>query len=272
MCKVLNVSRSTYYSNSNKPPSNRDIENQELRTKILTIYADSKNRLGAYKIQRRLFVEYGINISVGRVYRLMKSMQLPKMSTAKPRFISSSNEVRLSCPNHLKQQFNPNKPNLIWVSDITYVSVAGKFRYVCVVIDLFARKVISYKVSNKIDTKLVVDTFKSAYNKRNQPSSLMFHSDRGSQYNSKEFRKLLDSLNIVQSFSAKGHPYDNAVVESFFKYLKKEELDRRTFTTETQLKLSLFEYIESFYNPKRPHSANNFMSPDEKELAFISHL
>ncbi len=144
------------------------------------------------------------------------------MYTAKPRFVSTSSAISLSCPNHLKQQFNLCKPNLIWVSYITYVSVAGKFHYICVVIDLFARKVITYKVCHKIDTYLVIDTFKSAYDKRNQTAGLMFHSDRGSQNNSKEFRKLLDSLSIVQSFSAKGHPYDNAVAESFFKYLKIE--------------------------------------------------
>lgn len=224
--------------------------------------------MGAYKIRQRLIVECNKKISVGRVYRLMKSMNLPKMSTAKPvsTYVKPETET---CENHLKQKFNPDKPNLIWVSDITYVKVATGFCYVCVIIDLFSRKVIAYKTSHKIDTKLVRDTFFLAYSKRNQPKGVMFHSDRGVQYTSKDFRKILDDAEFVQSFSAKGHPYDNAVAESFFKYLKKEELNRRTFNTINVLNLSLFEYIEGFYNKNRPHSANNFLSPNEKENLFL---
>jgi transposase InsO family protein len=223
--------------------------------------------MGAYKIQRRLLVEYGRKISVGRVYRLMKSMCLPKMSTIKPVSTYPKTEQE-ECKNHLKQQFNQAKPNLAWVSDITYVKVAGRFAYVCVILDLFSRKVIAYKTSAKIDTKLVLDTFYSACEKRGYPKGVLFHSDRGCQYTSKDFRNILDKEEFVQSFSAKGHPYDNAVAECFFKYLKKEELNRRTFNTIKELNLSLFEYIEGYYNTKRPHSSNDQLTPDEKEQAF----
>jgi len=99
----------------------------------------------------------------------------------------------------------------------------------------------------------------------------MFHSDRGTQYTSKEFRKELDRVDFVHSFSAKGHPYDNAVIESFFKYLKHEELNRRTFNTLQELNLSLFEYIEGFYNKNRPHSANEWLSPNEKEMEYFGY-
>jgi putative transposase len=268
LCRVLNVNRSTYYKHFNKKDSNRTLENQILRTQILYIYSHSKKRLGAYKIRQRLIVEYDNKASVCRVYRLMKSMLLPKMSTSKP--ISTNLKTdEFECTNLLKQNFNPTKPNLVWVSDITYVKVASHFCYLCVIIDLFSRKVISYKTSSKIDTKLVLDTFYLAYSKRNCPTGVMFHSDRGSQYTSKEFRKALDNLDFVQSFSAKGHPYDNAVAESFFKYLKKEELNRRYFHSIQQLNISLFEYIEGFYNSRRPHSFNQFLSPDEKENLFF---
>lgn len=214
-------------------------------------------------------MEYGKKISAGRVYRLMKSMSLPKMSTAKPvsAYLRSSQE---DCKNILGQKFNPQKPNLVWVSDITFVKVAGRFCYVCVIIDLFSRKVIAYKTSAKIDTPLVLDTFALAYAKRNAPKGVMFHSDRGCQYTSKEFRKTLDKADFVQSFSAKGHPYDNAVAESFFKYLKKEELNRRIFNSLQDLNLALFEYIEAFYNKQRPHSANGFLSPDEMEALSLN--
>ncbi len=199
----------------------------------------------------------------------MKAMKLPKMSTVKP-FAQYAKSDNISCQNLLKQKFNPDKPNLVWASDITYVKTGGVFCYICVIIDLFSRKVIAYKVSTKIDTKLVIDTFYSAYHKRNCPQSVMFHSDRGAQYTSKDFRMILDEIGFVQSFSAKGHPFDNAVVESFFKYLKKEALDRISFSSVHQLKLALFEYIEAFYNKKRPHFANNLLSPIEKESLFFS--
>lgn len=264
----MNVNRSTYYKHFNERQTPRNIENQELRSNILSIYSRSKKRLGAYKIRQRLIVEQGKKVSVGRIYRMMKSMSLPKMSTVKP-VVSGKKVEESDCENLLKQKFNPKKPNLVWVSDITYVRVAGKFCYVCVIIDLYARKVIAYKTSTKIDTKLVLDTFAAACLKRKNPKGVMFHSDRGCQYTSADFRKALDNAEFVQSFSAKGHPYDNAVAESFFKYLKKEELNRRCFNSLNELNLSLFEYIESFYNKSRPHSANDFLSPDEKELIFF---
>ncbi|MDR1769433.1 MAG: IS3 family transposase [Hungatella sp.] len=138
----------------------------------------------------------------------------------------------------------------------------------CVIIDLFSRKVIAYKTSTRINTQLALDTFYYAYTKRGYPKNVLFHSDRGCQYTSQEFRKVIDHADFIQSFSAKGHPYDNAVAESFFKYLKKEELHRRNFSSLKELNLSLFEYIEGFYNRRRPHSANGFLSPEEKERLF----
>jgi putative transposase len=265
LCRVLQVNRSTYYKHFSSPPAPRTIENQEIRSKILTLYSSSDKRMGVYKISKRLAVEYGIHISSGRVYRLMKSMNLPKMSTVKPAFKPLKADNSLPCPNVLKQKFTTAKPNLVWVSDITYIKVNGKFRYLCVIIDLFSRKVISYSVSNKPDAELVTHAFRSAYAKRNPAGTLIFHSDRGCQYTSKKFRSLLDSFHVVQSFSAKGYPYDNAVAESFFKYLKLEETNRRSYYSTEELKLSLFQYIEGYYNKKRPHSANNMLSPDEKE-------
>jgi putative transposase len=136
LCRVLAVNRSTYYKYVSRKPSTRAIQNQELKTKILTLYSASKKRLGAYKIRRRLFVEYGISISIGRVYRLMKSMQLPKMSTVKPVVTYPSSAEKLDFVNKLNQQFHPEQPNLVWASDITYVRVQQKFCYLCVIMDL----------------------------------------------------------------------------------------------------------------------------------------
>ena len=248
------------------------MQNQKIRSCILSIYSASKKRLGAYKICYLLGVEYGINISIGRVYRVMRSMDLPKMSTVKPKFIYAKKETSSAYNNEVKQNFTTDSPNLVWVSDITYVKVNGSFYYICVIIDLFSRKVISYCVSNRINEQLVSDTFKKAFTLRNKPGNLIFHSDRGSQYTSQNFRKSLDKCGVIQSFSAKGYPYDNAVAESFFKFLKQEEIGRRTFYNKQQLELSLFEYIEGFYNSKRPHSANNMLPPDQKEKLYFDNL
>lgn len=266
LCRVLGVNRSTYYGYVNRKPSARTLENQQLRTAILEIYGKSRKRFGAHKIRQRILVEYGINISVGRVYRLMKEMQLPKMSTVKPKYVKSFTED-IECPNLLQKKFAPSAPNQVWVSDITYVRVGGQFRYVCAILDLFARKLIACNFASRPTAKLVIDAFNSAYLERGMPKGLLFHSDRGSQYTSREFRKLMDSLDVVQSFSAKAHPYDNAVIESFFRYLKQDELNRKSFNSDKELSLSLFEY-ENFYNSQRPHSFNDGLTPSEMEDIF----
>ena len=165
------------------------------------------------------------------------------------------------------QNFNPSAPNQVWVSDITYIRVGSRFYYLCIIIDLFARKVIAYRVSPKMNVQLSIDTFQAAWTTRGEPSGLLFHSDRGCQYTAKEFRKLLDGHDVIQSFSAKGHPYDNAVAESFFKFLKLEEINRKTYISLNELQLSLFTYIH-FYNAQRPHGSNAYLTPDEKETAF----
>ena len=270
LCRVLRVNRSTYYKHFKQQQSPRALENQHLRSAILEVYIKSHKRFGAHKIQQRLSVEYGISISVGRVYRLMKTMQLPKMSTVKPYSILFKPEIGLDCPNLLQKKFNPAEPNQVWVSDFTYIRVGGRFCYVCVIIDLFARKLIACKTSAGLNTKLATDTLEAAYHSRREPKRVLFHSDRGCQYTSFEFRKLIDELNFIQSFSAKAHPFDNAVAESFFKFLKLEETNRRTFYTLDELNMALFEYSH-FYNCFRPHSFNNGLTPSEMEDAFHAH-
>ena len=134
---------------------------------------------------------------------------------------------------------------------------------------MYARKIIAYKLSNKIDTQLAIDTLNLAVTNRRKSSGIIFHSDRGAQFTSKCFRKHLDVLDMIQSFSAKGHPYDNAVMECFFKNLKKEEVDRRNYSSFSELSNSLFEYIFGFYNSVRPHSHNDGLSPNQAEQLFI---
>ena len=148
LCKVLSVNRSTYYKHYSSEPADRTKENQEISRVILRIYADYNKRLGAYKIAYVLQRDYGINISVGRVYRLMKTLQLPRMSTENP-LRNYRHKDNGPCTNHLHQEFNQKATNLVWISDITYIRVAGKWYYLCIVMDLFSRKVIAWSISGR---------------------------------------------------------------------------------------------------------------------------
>ena len=213
--------------------------------------------------------DYRINVSNGRVYRLMKDMNLPKMSTVKPFQHKSKMVSDGECKNILSQKFNQFAPNKAWVCDFTYIRAAGRFYYLCVILDLFSRKVISHKLSCKIDTKLAIDTVNSAVAARGKSKGIIFHTDRGCQFTSAEFRRHLEHLNMIQSFSAKGHPYDNAVMECFFKYLKKEEIHRKSYTSFDELQLAVFQYINGFYNSVRPHSHNNGLTPNQAEFNFL---
>lgn len=202
----------------------------------------------------------------------MKSMSLPKMSTIKPfkPFVHKSKAASDEhCKNILKQEFDQSEPNVVWVCDFTYIRAARRFYYLCAILDLFSRKVIAYKLSNKIDTQLAIDTLNLAVANRGKSDGIIFHTDRGCRFTAKKFRKHLDNLNMVQSFSEKGHPYDNAVMECFFKFLKKEETDRKSYSSFQELNLSLFEYINGFYNSVRPHSHNNALSPNQTEHVFF---
>lgn len=204
-----------------RQPSAREQENQRIRQKILEIYAKTGQRLGCRKIKLCLARDFCISISESRVYRLMKEMNLPKMSTVKPPRPPKQPDDPQPFQNLLAQKFDQPAPNLVWVCDFTYVRVGQRFCYLCVILDLFARRVIAYRISTRLDRFLALHTLRDAVRNRGVSQGVMFHSDRGAQFTSADFRKELDSLHMVPSFSRKGHPYDNAVMECFFKYLKK---------------------------------------------------
>lgn len=216
---------------------------------------------------------YGLHISSGRVYRLMKTMNLPKMFTSKPVFKRSKSQVSLEKPNHLKQAFNPPAPNQVWTSDFSYIPIGNKsFIYLCIILDLFSRKVIAWSVSHKIDTLLAISTLEKALQSRRPTSPVLFHTDQGSQYTSLEFRKYMEDCSIVHSLSKSGYPWDNAVTEAFFKYMKKEVLNRRNFSSLQEVRFSCFEYIEGFYNTQRPHGTLNMLTLNEKEEQYFENL
>lgn len=171
--------------------------------------------------------------------------------------------------NILKQQFHASHPNEVWVSDVTYFNVFNRMYYICVIIDLYVRKVIAYKISKHNSTQLTKATVKKAYEARNPTSELLFHSDQGSNYTSTEFRKYLKSINITQAFSTPGTPYDNSVMESFFGSFKREALYRYYFKTEKDFLQSVEAYM-NFYNDKRPHSVLTNQTPNKFEANYFN--
>ena len=178
LCRVLRVNRSTYYKWLNHLPSRRELENRAILSYILEIYSKADKRLGAQKIAVCLKRDYCIHISCGRVYRLMKTMNLPKMSTVKPPKRSSAKAEDCHGSNILAQNFDQPAPNMVWVSDFTYIRAAGRFYYLCAILDLFSRKVIAFKVSDKIDTDLAIETLSDAIAARDGCSGLIFHSEQ----------------------------------------------------------------------------------------------
>ena len=186
---------------------------------------------------------------------------------ARKRYTNSiRNEKQIYCNNN----FRFSRPNEVWVSDVTYFSVFGRMYYICVVLDLYASKVIAYKISRHNSTQLTKSTVKAAYETRKPTEILLFHSDQWSNYTSSEFRKYLKSLNIIQSFSNPGMPYDNSVMESFFGSFKREALYRYRFKTEKDFFEGVATYI-NFYNNDRPHSVLMNQTPDKFESKYFNN-
>ena len=169
--------------------------------------------------------------------------------------------------NYLNQEFNTTAPDQVWVSDVTYFKCNNKQYYICAVIDLYARKIISYKIGKINSTQLVKTTFKAAYEERKPSTSLIFHTDRGSNYISKGLNDYLKSLQITHSFSRAYVPYDNSVMESFFASLKREELYRKKYRSEKEFYKAVDDYIE-FYNEQRPHAKLQYKTPNQKECEY----
>ncbi len=264
LCEALCVSRGTFYNHifRRKEVTAYDKRRAEMRERIKTAFDESHQRFGANKIAAVLSAQ-GISTSPKYVRELMQEMGLQSITQYSKRDYQKKKRL-LKKQNILQRQFKADEPNRVWVSDVTCFKINDKYLYVCAILDLFSRKVVAYRVSPKNSTYLITSTFRQAYQNRNTPQSLIFHSDQGAQYTSKTFCKLLRMNKVVQSFSAPGQPYDNAVMESFFSYMKREEIYRTQYISEQQFVKSIDKYIE-FYNTQRPHSTLNYKTPEQFE-------
>lgn len=256
MCAVLKVSRSGYYQWIHKTPSNRELRNTMLVKEIHNIYRASKSRYGSPRITKELNVQ-GIKASQPLVAKLMRKEYLRSIIRKKYRVTTNSSHKYPVVENKLNREFKVLEQNKVWVSDITYISTEQGWLYLTTVIDLFDRKVIGWALSETMKTKdTVIPAFKMAMMNRplKDAKELLFHSDRGIQYACDEFRMELEKHKMItRSRSRKGNCWDNAVAESFFKTLKVELVYHNKYETRKEAALSIFEYIETFYNTKRRH-------------------
>lgn len=261
MCQVLQVSRSGYYKWLTGKPSRRMLFNELLIKNIQQIYRANKGRYGSPRIAKELQMQ-GIKASVHLVAKLMRKEKLRSIVRKRFKQTTDSKHKYPVVENKLMQQFTVKEKNEVWVSDITYISTAQGWLYLTTVIDLLDRKVIGWALSHNMTAKdTSIAAFKMALQNRpitNANQKLIFHSDRGIQYACEEFvAELSHYKTIVRSMSRKGNCWDNAVAESFFKTLKVELVYQNKYETKQQAALSVFEYIETFYNTRRRHQQLN---------------
>jgi len=260
MCKMLNVSRTGFYAWSRRPESNRSRENRFLEQKIRKIHEDSNRIYGSPKIYEELKAQ-GESCGKNRVAKIMHNAGIRSKTKRKYKATTNSRHNFPIAPNLLDQNFNVNIPNKIWVSDITYIHTNEGWLYLAAVMDLYSRRIVGWSMGKRMTRKLTIDALAMAIANRCNINGLIHHSDRGSQYASGEYQKILKEHGIIPSMSRKGNCYDNAVIENFFHLLKTEWIYHYRYFTRQQAKTSIFEYIESFYNRKRRHSRLNYMSP-----------
>jgi len=267
MAEVLGVSRSGYYDFLHKGPSKRALEDHGIVEEIKKAHKTSRGAYGSPRVHAEL-KKQGISCSRKRTAKLMRKEKIQaKMRKRWKRTTLQSKKVVDIAPNHLDQQFHVEKPNKVWVSDITYVWTAEGWLYVAVVLDLFSKKVVGLSMGSSVSTELVTKALKQALYRRGVivNKGLMHHSDIGCQYTSKEFREIAVRHGIELSMSAKGHCYDNAVAESFFHTLKTEETLLKHYRTREEGQSAIFEYVEVFYNRQRLHSTLGYISPADFE-------
>lgn len=269
MCRVLGVSRSGYYDWKVRAPSARIRANAELSDRIRGIHEEEKGRPGSPRITRRLH-RAGIQVSEKRVAKLMKNMNIRSRSARKLKATTNSNHTLPVAPNRLEQDFSAKEANEKWVSDITYIATDEGWLYLAVLLDLYSRLVVGWSMSERMTSTLVCDALKMALGNRSEPKGVIVHSDRGSQYCSGDYQRLLAANELVCSMSKKGDCYDNAAMESWNHSLKVEAIHGERFTTREQAKAQVFDYIEVYYNRRRLHSTLSYLSPVEFEAKHVA--
>jgi putative transposase len=257
MCRVLGVSPSGYYAWTGRPPSPRARQDAALTAQIRTAHAGSHGTYGVPRIHAELAGQ-GLRVGRKRVARLMRNTDLAGVS--RRRFVTTTvkGDGR-QAPDLVDRNFTADKPNSLWVADITYCPTWSGFLYLAVVLDAFSRRIVGWSMATTLHTQIVLDALDMALRRR--PTGVIHHSDQGSQYTSLAFGKRCREAGVRPSMGSVGDAYDNAMAESFFATLECELLDRRRFKTQAEARIAVFTFIEGFYNPHRRHSSLGYLSP-----------
>jgi putative transposase len=263
MCRVLEVSASGYYAWRRRMVSVRKREDEQLQQRIRTIHLLSRQTYGAPRIHMELREE-GTRVSRKRVARLMKDADLRGISRRKGTVTTRRDRSARPAPDLVDRRFAADKPNALWVADITYVPTWAGFLYLAVVLDVWSRKIVGWAMATHLRTSLVTAALNMAIAQR-RPAGVIHHSDQGCQYTSIEFGKRCREAGVRPSMGSVGDCYDNAMCESFFATLECELIDRFTFRTHDDARAEILDFIEGFYNTRRRHSSIGYCSPVQFE-------
>ena len=265
MLYFLGVSRSGYRAFLKHKPSESELRKERVKERIQEIYDSSHQNYGAPKITQELQKE-GERISERTVGSYMHELGI-RAQWVKPWITTTiDSDFSKELHNILDEQFNPDRPNAVWCTDITYIYTHEGFAFLTSVMDLYSRKIIAWALAPTLEAKYVVEAINLAKARRKTDQPLILHSDRGVQYVSQAYREATEKFQL--SYSHKGYPYDNACIESFHSLIKREWLNRFRIETHDQAHQLVFEYIEAFYNTVRIHSHCNYISPDQFERLY----
>jgi len=271
MCRVLKVSTSGYYAYLERGPSTRQREDEKLKVHIGAIHVRSRGTYGRARVMQQLLRE-DVEVGKQRVARLMGEMGLQGLPRKRFRRTTDSSHARPVAPNVLDRNFEAERPNQFWVTDITFIWTREGWLYLAAIIELFSRRVVGWAMQPHMRTELALEALHMALGRCLPDVGLVHHSDRGVQYAATTYQAALDDNNIVCSMSRKGDCWDNAVSESFFGTLKTELINRHSWSTRREAKNAVVDYIESFYNPHRLHSSLGYVSPIEFERMHIIEM
>jgi transposase InsO family protein len=266
-CRVLGVSPSGYYRWCKQPQSQRAKQNQQLLGQIQMVHQQSRQIYGSPKIQQVLRRQ-GIRCGRNRIMRLMRQAGLCAKRERCFKRTTQTNPHHRYAPNQLQQRFIATTPNQVWLTDVTYIATQEGWLYLAAVLDLYSRRIVGWAMDKQMTDELTQQALQMALHQRQpQAHSLLHHSDRGCQYTSGDYQRLLAHHHIQVSMSGTGNCYDNAPMESFFAQLKTELVHHERYATRQTAMSSIFHYIEGFYNRHRIHSALSYLSPVQFEAA-----
>jgi putative transposase len=267
LCTVLGVTRQGFYAWRRRGPSLRQLGDDELAKLIVTIYDGSHQTYGAVRINDELRDDHDVHVGRKRVARLMRQLGVQGSSGREGKRPRTTRQDAKAppAPDLVERRFVAEAPNRLWLADITYVPTLEGWLFLAVVEDMFSRKIVGWSMRDDLKADLVVDALAMAVTRRRPPKGLIHHSDRGSQFTSLAFGRTLRESGLVASMGSRGDAYDNAPCESVISRIKVEWIKRHRYTSRDQARLSIFTYIETFYNPRRRHSALGGISPDEYE-------